>query len=510
MGFIFYPAEFSGLADCLKYLALLSKKQLVECAKWLGVPWKTAETRAEMLVLVRDKLKHELAKAEHSGSESESQSPVNALSDSKEEKEYNLICKRIELHKMEFEENERVRCHELERVKLKIEMARLQGANLISSPKDTYQDWFNIGAALKLVPVFDEKDVPEFFKAFERVASRLSWPTEMWTVLIQCRLVGKAMRVYNALEEEVARDYQKVKALILKSYDLAAEAYCLQFLNYTKHPAQSFVEFARVTEEQFDDWLKSRQIDLRYVIGMWVESKEVLLPLKFLLIKTSQVGGNNRYNGNRSCFWYNKPGHFQNQCNARRMYLERNYLSPVALASDKSEISSCSPVDRPVVGSSSVKFFRDTGSARTLVLKRVLNGFEKYTGNFVLLGGFLDSVMSAPLVNVRMSFPGYDRVTELAVVDSLPILGIDGILGNDMLNSEGRKLFPILSVNASPVAVMTRSASKPANLLDVDRDDELMLSSVELDVLRPGPVESSCNEEGPMVTCEVVFSKQHK
>ncbi|XP_068246474.1 uncharacterized protein [Palaemon carinicauda] len=333
----------------------------------------------------------------------------------------------------------------------------------------------------------------------------------MWTVLIQCRLVGKAMRVYNALEGGVARDYQKVKASILKSYDLVPEIYRLWFCNYMKHPAQSFVEFALVKREQFNDWLKSRQIvsfaALRELLlleefkkacsrELRVHLEEVKsvklssatqLPDEFVLNHPSgdrDVGrvqggppppkaftnrdfpgvGNKRYNGNSvgpegSCFRCKKPAHFQNQCNARRIYLQRNNQSPV-------------------------KFFSGTGSDRSLVLKRALNGFEKHTRNFVLLGGFQDSVVSAPLVNVRMSFPRYVRITELGVVDSLPIPGIDSILGNDMMDSERRELFPIISVNTSPVAVMTRFGAKAANLLDVESDDALMLVSVELDVLR--------------------------
>lgn len=515
--FIFDPAEFLGSADCLKHLPVLNKKHLVECAKWLGLPLRAADTKTEVLVAVRDKLDQELAEAEHLVSESEVDSdgegslnddlekdrvsvsmragltlfedpprtgiiyegpaslpknvnvsnnpflpplnsvpvkplaPVNALGDSKEEVEYKLICKRIELRKIEFEENERVRRHEIEMANLNLQMARLQGTNMASSPKVNFQDRFNLGAALKLVPVFDEQNVPEFFKAFERVASRLSWPTEMWTVLIQCRLVGKAIRVYNALEEAVARDYQKVKNLVLKAYDLVPEAYRLRFRNYSKHPAQSFVEFARVKEEQFDDWLKSRRVvtfaalrelllleefkkacsrELRvhleevksvklcnaaqladeYILthrsgsgsfnykslnnpsshshsgGKRVEPPMLSpnIPKNTNNVNTNSFSGGrdmgrvqggsppprvfvnrgfpnagNRMNDNGNkgpgrrgtCFWCNKPGHFQSQCNARRRYLERNSQSPVAIIPDRSNVST---VDRSVVDSGSL------------------------------------------------------------------------------------------------------------------------------------------------------------
>ncbi|XP_068237601.1 uncharacterized protein [Palaemon carinicauda] len=295
----------------------------------------------------------------------------------------------------------------------------------------------------------------------------------MWTVLIQCRLVGKAIRVYNALEEGIARDYQKVKALFLKAYDLVPEAYRLIFRNDNKHPSQSFVEFARVKENQFDDWIKSRQVVSfaslreRLLLEEFKKacSKELRVHLEevkvvkvsnaaqladeYVLTHRSGASGNkggisggpppqssfgnkgmpmsntpNRYNNpgsgrQRTCFWCNKPGHFQNQCHARRRYLERNGQNPVSLISTSSDVC-----DK---GHINVKFLRDTGSARSLVLGTSLSGLKAYSGNYVVLGGFPNTVISAPLVEVSLSFPGYDGVTELAVVENLPIHGHIGV-----------------------------------------------------------------------------------
>ncbi|XP_068213397.1 uncharacterized protein [Palaemon carinicauda] len=351
----------------------------------------------------------------------------------------------------------------------------------------------------------------------------------MWTVLIQCMLVGKAIRVYNALEEGIARDYQKVKALVLKAYDLIPEAYRLKFRNNNKHPSQSFVEFARVKENQFDDWIKSYQVvsfaSLREMLPLEefkkACSKELRVHLEevkvvnvsnaaqladeYVLTHRSGASGNkggisggpppqsgfgnmgmpmsntpNMYNNpgsgrQRTCFWCNKPGHFQNQCHARRRYLERNGQIPVSLISTSSNV--CDKGEKPPIVSSSVH-------------STSLPGLKVYSGNYVVLGGFPNTVVSAPLVEVRLSFPGYDGVTELAVVDILPIHGIDGILGNDMLNREGRELFPILSVEAYPVSVTTRASAQGAEL---DNDDDLLLSSLEVDVERPGSVDEMNN-----------------
>lgn len=125
------------------------------------------------------------------------------------------------------------------------------------------------------------------------------------------------------------------------------------------------------------------------------------------------------------------------------------------------------------------------------MLKSSLKGLVKYSGNFIVLGGFPNTIVSAPLVEVMLSFPGYNGRTELAVIESFPIGGIDGILGNDMINSDGQELFPILSINKCPVAVTTRAAARAADLLN--NNEELNLSSLEVDVDvgRPGSVVSS-------------------
>lgn len=51
---------------------------------------------------------------------------------------------------------------------------------------------FDVSRNIRLVPPFNEKDVDKYFTLFERVALSLKWPKEMWTLLLQCVLVGRA------------------------------------------------------------------------------------------------------------------------------------------------------------------------------------------------------------------------------------------------------------------------------------------------------------------------------
>ena len=51
---------------------------------------------------------------------------------------------------------------------------------------------FDISRHIALVPPFRESEVDSYFSASERIAAALSWPKEFWSLLLQCKLVGKA------------------------------------------------------------------------------------------------------------------------------------------------------------------------------------------------------------------------------------------------------------------------------------------------------------------------------
>lgn len=55
---------------------------------------------------------------------------------------------------------------------------------------------FDVSKNIRLVPPFIEKDVEKYFPHFEKVASTLNWPKEVWTLLIQSVLTGRAQEVF--------------------------------------------------------------------------------------------------------------------------------------------------------------------------------------------------------------------------------------------------------------------------------------------------------------------------
>ena len=74
------------------------------------------------------------------------------------------------------------------------------GVNGAPSPSQTAQ--FEVSKNIALVPPFREAEVDSYFFAFERVAAALRWPRDVWPLLLQYKLSGKAQEVVDALSLE--------------------------------------------------------------------------------------------------------------------------------------------------------------------------------------------------------------------------------------------------------------------------------------------------------------------
>ncbi|CAB4016297.1 Hypothetical predicted protein, partial [Paramuricea clavata] len=131
----------------------------------------------------------------------------------------------------EREEREREKARELELRRLELEHAlelkklELAGGSVEGHPGTSRSSSFDITKHIRLVPPFQEQDVDKYFLHFEKVAENLKWPKEHWALLIQCVLTGKAQEIYTQLSLEQASNYDTVKEVILKGYELVPEAY---------------------------------------------------------------------------------------------------------------------------------------------------------------------------------------------------------------------------------------------------------------------------------------------
>ena len=156
---------------------------------------------------------------------------------------------------MQFEREKEERQFQLRMKELEIQSRANQ-----SEPK-TISSHFDVTKHIRLVPPFQEKEVDKFFLHFEKVAENLKWPKEHWTLLLQSVLIGKGREIYTQLTVEQSSNYDTVKELILKGYELVPEAYRQKFRNWRKESNQTHVEFARTKEQLFDRWCTSKKVE---------------------------------------------------------------------------------------------------------------------------------------------------------------------------------------------------------------------------------------------------------
>ena len=165
----------------------------------------------------------------------------------------------MEREKLEREERLEIEKEKLE-FQLKMKQLELQDKTKPKSlPLDTSKT-FDVTKHIRLVPPFQEKEVDKYFLHFEKVAENLKWPKEHWTLLLQSVVIGKAREIYTQLSLEQSSNYDKVKELILKGYELVPEACRQKFRDCRKEHDQTHVEFARTKEQLFDRWCSSKKV----------------------------------------------------------------------------------------------------------------------------------------------------------------------------------------------------------------------------------------------------------
>ena len=83
-------------------------------------------------------------------------------------------------------------------------------------PRTSRQAEFDVTKQVRFVPPFQETEVDKYFLHFEKVASSVSWPKQVWTLLLQSSLLGKAREAYSALSIEQSSDLYILRLYTVK------------------------------------------------------------------------------------------------------------------------------------------------------------------------------------------------------------------------------------------------------------------------------------------------------
>ncbi|XP_043964972.1 uncharacterized protein LOC122826755 [Gambusia affinis] len=404
---------------------------------------------------------------------------------------------------------------ELAKIRLESEKLNLMKEGKLSVDScvvDSKGKTFDILSDLRLVPKFSDKDVEIFFSLFERVAETRGWSDSDRIVLLQCVLVGRAQEAFSMLSLIDSQDYAKVKAAILKAYELVPEAYRQKFRNWKKG-VKTYVEFARDLEIQFNRWCTSSDVktlgdlcnlmvleqfknSISPCIAVYINEQKVktvseaaVLADDFVLTHKDTGGEHSDWmstpnwrsthsfsdRSNRDldkiCNYCHKKGHWKKDCGLLKARNKNGtQVKPAALAASVSLTASNKMVEVPFAEKSdlsSYKPFLMEGQVSLVgsdirVPVTILRDTGAYD-SFILASvlPFSDesdtglsipvlgmSVFCVPVHKLMLHSELFDGEVMMGVRPALPVVGVTVILGN---NIAGGKVWP--DQPESPVVV---------------------------------------------------------
>lgn len=432
-------------------------------------------------------------------------SAVTSHADVQPDSELRRLELQVEIRRLELKEKELK--HEFELRKFEIqEIGRRESARLSRQSRDFDPETdFDINKCIRLIPPFSERDVDKYFVLFERVATTLKWPKEVWTLLLQCVFTGKAQEAYASLSPELSLKYDQVKSAVLRSYELVPEAYRQKFRRYKKAESQTYVEFGREKTVLFDRWCSAQEVknleQLRDLILM--EEFKNCLPDKIATYLNEQKVTNvldaavladeyvltHRENFEKPsfsplqrspvthfhtehsakdaarprpvCAYCKKRGHLINSC----FLLNKKKPKTVALVEKVStsnlfqsgcvDLEIYSPfIMKGVVSLSDsdvkvpVTILRDTAASRSIILQSVLPLSDKTSLNCnEIVQGFGMKLVNLPMHSVQLESDLVSGPVAVAACTAFPIKGVDFLLGNDLA---GGKILVSPEVTAVP------------------------------------------------------------
>ena len=168
-----------------------------------------------------------------------------------------LDRERAQLEREMDRERAQSRQRELE---LQLQLAQAQRDQRPAHPDRGDGPRFDVHKASAVLPHYDEREIEMYLSNFEKTADVSGWPRDKWSVILQPKLSGKALKAYDRLTVVEIVDYNVVKQTILDELELVAEVYRVKFRSCTKRVAETYSDFAHYMSMQFDRWTKAEQI----------------------------------------------------------------------------------------------------------------------------------------------------------------------------------------------------------------------------------------------------------
>ena len=229
---------------------------------------------------------------------------------------------------------------------------------------------------LDLTRLSEKDNIEAYLTTFERVMQAHEIPTSHWALNLTRQLTGRAQQAYAALNQEDARSYAKIKAAILRRYNITDETYRQQFRRLKLKQGETPIELVTHLRDLARKWLRdnmttaelrdtiiTKQLlaalpedvcirvterkpksstEARQLAEDYIQARSAASPRKQQPLGNCRTCGQhghwasdcpNQKEALKKCFRCNKPGHLSYQCT---MTASSNYCDTPDVGAGKS------------------------------------------------------------------------------------------------------------------------------------------------------------------------------
>ena len=104
-------------------------------------------------------------------------------------------------------------------------------------------------------------DIDAYLQRFERFAELCKWERRDLALHLSVLLSGKALEVYARLSVEEAKDYDTLKAALLRRYDLSADGFRRRFHEARREADEGGIEYLCRTSRYLMRWIQLAEVD---------------------------------------------------------------------------------------------------------------------------------------------------------------------------------------------------------------------------------------------------------
>ncbi|XP_053406188.1 calponin homology domain-containing protein DDB_G0272472-like [Mercenaria mercenaria] len=170
--------------------------------------------------------------------------------------------RKLEQDKLEMEKDKLMLARKLETEKEEAESRKLETEHKF---KTDLEKMSKKKVKVKMSP-FDEKidSMDAYLNVYETYAVAQDWDKEIWSLNLPFLLKGTAREVFDRLPLEDRKDYDKLKAALLRQFELTDDGYKKKFRTERPRDNETSVMFLARISRYLDGWLRLSKVEKTY------------------------------------------------------------------------------------------------------------------------------------------------------------------------------------------------------------------------------------------------------